>query len=132
MSRWPRGSSLAISTSSDSCNDPACAGGRSVEHPTATGIAAAARTRTTNFRKPPMIRSIREARSIRAGLWLLLVLLLSGGFAREARADGACSTVRVPTDNAVILWDDVALQAVRRAPPGPTVVSRSLAVLHTR
>jgi hypothetical protein len=78
-----------------------------------------------------MTRSIREARSIRAGLWSVLALLASGGFAREARADGACSTVRVPTDNAVILWDDVALQAVRRAPPGPTVVSRALAVLHT-
>ena len=50
---------------------------------------------------------------------------------REARADGACSTDRVSTDNAVILWDDAALQAVRRTPPGPTVVSRALAVLHT-
>jgi hypothetical protein len=56
---------------------------------------------------------------------------MSGGFAREARADDPCSTIRVSTDNAVILWDDVALQAVRRAPPGPTIVSRALAVLHT-
>src|SRR5712671_5955333 len=131
MSRWTPGSSLAISTKSDSCNDAGCAGGRSVAHPIATAIAAATRTRTTNFREPPMTRSIREAGSIRPGAWAVLALLLAGSFAREARADGACSTVRVPTDNAVILWDDVALQAVRRAPPGPTVVSRALAVLHT-
>lgn len=31
----------------------------------------------------------------------------------------------------MLLWDDAALQAVRRAPPGPTVVSRALAILHT-
>jgi hypothetical protein len=37
----------------------------------------------------------------------------------------------VSTDNAVILWDDAALQAVRRSIPGPTVVSRAIAVLHT-
>ena len=47
------------------------------------------------------------------------------------RADGPCSTERLPTDDAVILWDDAALQAVRLTIPGPTVVSRALAVLHT-
>ena len=36
-----------------------------------------------------------------------------------------------PKNNAVILWDDAALQAVRLTIPGPTVVSRAIAVLHT-
>jgi hypothetical protein len=47
------------------------------------------------------------------------------------RADSPCSIERVSTDNAVILWDDAALQAVRRTIPAPTVVSRAVAVLHT-
>src|SRR5262249_23366955 len=34
-------------------------------------------------------------------------------------------------DNVVLQWDNAALDAIRRAPPGPTVVSRVLAVLHT-
>ena len=31
----------------------------------------------------------------------------------------------------MLQWDNAALDAVRRAPPGPTVVSRALAALHT-
>ncbi|MFN8488837.1 MAG: hypothetical protein U0350_14640 [Caldilineaceae bacterium] len=34
-------------------------------------------------------------------------------------------------DNAVIFWDNVALDAIRQAKPGPPVVARILAVLHT-
>jgi hypothetical protein len=36
-----------------------------------------------------------------------------------------------PGDNAVLLWNEAALQAVRDTKPGPTVVSRSLMVLQT-
>lgn len=34
-------------------------------------------------------------------------------------------------DNAVVFWDKVALEAIRQAKPGPPVVARVLAVLHT-
>src|SRR6266498_3483698 len=34
-------------------------------------------------------------------------------------------------DNVVIQWNNTALAAVRAAPPGPTVTSRIMAVLHT-
>jgi hypothetical protein len=78
-----------------------------------------------------MIRSIRDAPSSRAAVWTVLALLISGAFAGEARADDPCTTTRLPTDNAVILWDDAALQAVRSTKPGPTIVSRALAILHT-
>lgn len=54
---------------------------------------------------------------------------MAGGIARAARADNPCLTKRVAGDNAVILWDDAALQAVRKTIP--TVVSRAIAVLHT-
>ena len=56
---------------------------------------------------------------------------MAGGIARAARADNPCLTQRVAGDNAVILWDDAALQAVRTTKPGPTVVSRAIAVVHT-
>lgn len=56
---------------------------------------------------------------------------MAGGIARAARADNPCLTERVAGDNAVILWDDAALQAVRKTISGPTVVSRAIAVLHT-
>ena len=36
-----------------------------------------------------------------------------------------------PGDNAVLLWDEAALQAVRDTKPGPTVVSRAIAIVHT-
>jgi hypothetical protein len=35
------------------------------------------------------------------------------------------------TDNAILKWDEELLQAVRALPPGPTVVARAIAVVHT-
>ncbi len=35
------------------------------------------------------------------------------------------------TDNIVLVWDAAVLQAIRTTKPGPTVVARSLAVVHT-
>jgi len=35
------------------------------------------------------------------------------------------------TDTAVVIWDEALLAAVRVNPPGPTIVARALAVLHT-
>ena len=34
-------------------------------------------------------------------------------------------------DNVVLQWDNALLAAIRLAPPGPTVVARSIAILHT-
>ena len=34
-------------------------------------------------------------------------------------------------DNVVLQWDNAALEAVRRTIPGPTVVSRAIAIVHT-
>jgi len=36
-----------------------------------------------------------------------------------------------PGDNAVLLWNEALLQAVRDTKPGPTVVARAIAVVHT-
>ena len=36
-----------------------------------------------------------------------------------------------PGDNAVLKWNEALLQAIRETKPGPTVVARSIAVLHT-
>jgi hypothetical protein len=36
-----------------------------------------------------------------------------------------------PGDNAVLLWDEANLQAIRDTKPGPTIVSRTLAVVQT-
>jgi hypothetical protein len=35
------------------------------------------------------------------------------------------------TDNAILKWNEELLQAVRALPPGPTVVARAIAVVHT-
>lgn len=40
-------------------------------------------------------------------------------------------TASQPGDNVVLIWDDVALAAIRAAPPGPTIVARALAIVHT-
>jgi len=40
-------------------------------------------------------------------------------------------SISVSQDNVVLQWNDVALQAVRRTIPGPTIVARALAILHT-
>jgi hypothetical protein len=52
----------------------------------------------------------------------ILLFALTASFA-AALARGA--------DTAVVVWDDALLQAVRDNPPGPTIVARALAVLHT-
>jgi len=36
-----------------------------------------------------------------------------------------------PGDNAVLLWNEALLQAIRDVKPGPTVVARAIAVVHT-
>jgi hypothetical protein len=66
------------------------------------------------------VMSIRDSRWRSRAPTLLLVLAAS---IAAAPAHGA--------DTAVVVWDDALLQAVRDNPPGPTIVARALAVLHT-
>ena len=56
-----------------------------------------------------------------------LVLALIGG----ALAGAARQVARAATDSVVLVWNEEALESVRKLPPGPTVTARALAVLHT-
>ena len=56
----------------------------------------------------------------------LLLLVLTLAPARPARAD-----LDPPPATVVVVWDDAALQAIRDTHPGPSIVARALAVVHT-
>src|SRR5512146_404730 len=56
---------------------------------------------------------------------VLIVLVLSAAGARAAVPG------EQPGDNAVLLWNEALLQAIRDGKPGPTVVARAIAVVHT-
>ena len=58
------------------------------------------------------------------GFFLLAFAARAGG--QVAQPPGS-----QPGDNAVLLWNEALLQAVRDTKPGPTIVSRALAVVHT-
>jgi hypothetical protein len=79
-----------------------------------------------------MAISIRKPGSTRALSWRLFA---SGGAAWLAWAASGASAqdlvFAAVDDNVVVQWDSACLQAVRDTIPGPTVVSRALAVLHT-
>jgi hypothetical protein len=73
---------------------------------------------------------------------LLLVVLLALGLlasgAGVASADGDDNPLYpldtyppTPSDNAVLKWNEEALECIRATKPGPTVVARSLFVLHS-
>jgi hypothetical protein len=61
----------------------------------------------------------------------ILVLAASLAGVASAVAQPAPPLGAQPGDNAVLLWDEALLQAVRDTKPGPTVVARALAVMHT-
>src|SRR5262249_37075698 len=78
-------------------------------------------------RPPRHIKLFPQSRGRGAVVALLAALICSArSFAQPAPPPGA-----QPGDSAVLLWDEALLQAVRDARPGPTVVARALAVLHT-
>ncbi len=52
------------------------------------------------------------------------LLAAAGPAARGLRADGE-------GDNAVLVWNDAALHAIRDMVPGPTITARALAIVHT-
>jgi hypothetical protein len=57
-----------------------------------------------------------------------LVLILALGL---VAAVGRPQPARAAVDSVVLVWNEEALESVRRLPPGPTVTARALAVLHT-
>jgi membrane-associated phospholipid phosphatase len=66
-----------------------------------------------------------DRRNILRGGAALVAALATGEAARPAWA------APPPKDNVVIQWNNVALAAVRATIPGPTVTSRSMAIVHT-
>src|SRR5215467_3418548 len=133
MSRWIVGSRAVISTRSGLWNDPCSTGGRLDAQPENTGAATAARTRKQSLSTTRMAASIRKPDRDRVlPFWLMAVaaatLLLSSA---RGVADDENFLAPSASDNVVLQWDNSALDAIRRAPPGPTVVSRAIAVLHT-
>ena len=65
-----------------------------------------------------MPRATRPRRTQVASAGLAVLGLLIGGQTQAA-------------DTAVVQWDNVALQAIRTTHPGPPIVARDLAILHT-
>ena len=58
------------------------------------------------------------------GLVLTLALSLVATMGRPQPAQAAA-------DSLVLLWNEEALESVRKLPPGPTITARALAVVHT-
>src|SRR3989454_4502751 len=71
--------------------------------------------------------------------WLAAGIVLSAAScARDAvsprldrRGAVARQDVAATTDNVTIQWDNAALQAIRVTKPGPPIVARALAIVHT-
>jgi hypothetical protein len=57
-----------------------------------------------------------------------LVLILALGL---VAAVGRSQPARAAADSMVLVWNEEALESVRKQPPGPTVTARALAVVHT-
>jgi hypothetical protein len=72
--------------------------------------------------------SIRESRLRSGSRFVLLAAVAS----LTGPGTGVCAEAATSaTDTAVVVWDEALLAAVRVNPPGPTIVARALAVLHT-
>jgi hypothetical protein len=56
-----------------------------------------------------------------------LVLALIGG----SLAGAARQPARAAADGMVLVWNEEALESIRKLPPGPTVAARALAIVHT-
>jgi hypothetical protein len=65
----------------------------------------------------------------RLSVGILLVVALAVGSVPLTR--GLAAKADVTSDNVVVQWDQLALQAIRDTRPLPTVAARALAVLHT-
>jgi len=74
-----------------------------------------------------MTVSIRKT----AGILPRLAALAAPGLLLAASVAATDQLAPASGDTAVVVWNDALLQAVRATIPGPTIVARALAVLHT-
>ncbi len=91
---------------------------------------ATASATARRFRSETMARGINNRAFPRRAPVAILVLATLGALASPRIG---CADPFAPSagDNVVLQWDNACLQAVRDTIPGPTVVSRAIAVLHT-
>lgn len=96
-------------------------------------------TRTSSGRSLSSVSRMRQSapRLSRRTLLRAAVGATVGLVGTALGIDMQAPRVRIPTmtslrsQNVVLLWNDVALQAIRDTHPGPPMVARALAVIHT-
>src|SRR5580765_1211855 len=131
MSNLIVGSRLTSSTRSGVWNDPCSTGGRSDAQPARPSGRSAARAIRKALRTASMTASIRKAPRPRPSALRILAAASAAGLLFGTSMAAQDSMGARAADNVALQWDNALLEAVESAPPGPTVVSRSLAVLHT-
>src|SRR5262245_3891563 len=131
MSSRMVGSRITSSTRSGVWNDPCSTGGRSDAHPADPSGKNAARTIRKDPRIARMAASIRKATRRRSPALRILASAALLGLLAGPRIDAQDLMEASAADNVVLQWDNALLEAIRLAPPGPTVVARSIAILHT-
>src|SRR5207244_10515530 len=115
-----------------SWNDPCSSGRPAVAQPAKESKAASEATGRPDIRMAFMSRSIRKAGRGNPPCAGLLAVAMAACLAGTARSAGDQDLFApAASDNAVLQWDNALLQAVRATIPGPTIVSRAIAVLHT-
>ncbi len=87
--------------------------------------------RAASIRHRSIPASIRKPAIGRLRAAPLLLAASAGWLLGSATAAAQDLSSAAATDNVVLQWNNAALQAVRATIPGPTVVSRAIAVLHT-
>jgi len=80
----------------------------------------------------PLRLLLSRRRVLQTGAGVLVVATGAGAFLNLHRIPSiAASASPSPTPNAVIQWNNAALDAIRVISPGPTIASRALAIMHT-
>jgi hypothetical protein len=66
------------------------------------------------------------ARKLMVALGLIAALMVGSLAVAPQR-----QVARAAADSVVLVWNEEALESVRKLPPGPTVTARALAMVHT-
>lgn len=75
-----------------------------------------------------LVKAIRGG--VLTGLFFSMLVLTGCGGGGTSAAGGGSSTGAAPT-GVVVTWNNRALQSIRDNHPGPTIVARTLAIMHT-
>jgi hypothetical protein len=70
----------------------------------------------------------------RLSIWFFALAVagtVAGSLLAAARPDARDLRANTAGDNAVLLWNNAALHAIRDMVPGPTITARALAIVHT-